>query len=328
MKNLLTYLIAPLFVTLSTFIDCGGLRPLNKDNGPVDDERSLTLYFDWSEMEEKPTGMTVFLYPIDGGTPYRYISNQVDSMTVVVPLDDYKVMVFNQTVEEFPELGFRGLDAVMSAEIYVPESSNLTRGYNTSARLKGGSVATKSTSTPAVVRSVVDYAKMYIKPEIRIFDMNVIVHVKGLEYAKKVWGTVSGLASGFMMGVEELDTESLTQELYDWKIDRPVSGGVGTISTTFGTFGIPHLTDETSGSANVDLELFFELKDETVAIFKFPVQNYIKVRHDGQGSRLEINLELGTDVSGNIPPLELPESSNGNFNLHPWGPTQDFDIVF
>lgn len=68
----------------------------------------------WIELDERPTGFTAIIYPTDGSTPKTIISNNVDSVKVTLPAGGYRVLIFNQTEEEFSSLTFRHMESYLS----------------------------------------------------------------------------------------------------------------------------------------------------------------------------------------------------------------------
>lgn len=313
--------ILALLTPLLTLFDCsGGMRTL--DRSSIEDEREITLYFDWHQLSERPTGMTVLFYPEDGGEPYKFVSNVVDSITVKLPHQNYEMLVFNQTVEEYRSLAFRNLTDFALAEMYIPDDG--TRAFNSKTRLQPNSSATKSTTIPKTTRALIERAKFYIEPENRIYDMDVTVYVRGIQFMRSVEGSMDGLASGFKLNREALVDEQMTQILEGWDIQQPNSEGVGNIHINFGTLGIPYLTDSESGNAaNVNLDLTFTLTNGEQVHFSFNVTKYIQVHEGGTG--IYIDLYLGTNEEDNIPPLEL-SPSEGAFKVESWGEEKNHEI--
>lgn len=315
---------------------------LREINAP-DDQAHITLEVDWSLMDKEPTGMTVMFYPTDGTNPYKLITNEVHYVHQDLPEKDYDILIFNQSVEEFTTLNFRGLEKFDSAEVYIPEDKNLTsridrlyndgtRGYNASAKVQPRSFASTSTkSTRDATRGYNASAK--VQPRPNVGKMKATVHVRGLENARSVNGAITGLGGGSSIAGRKLTNKSLIQELDNWNITLTRSSD-GTISTEFGTFGISPIVDHTriatntaNAMANVEaseeddyrniLYLNFLLKDYTYVSYRFDVTNNIK--DFSTEAEVELVLDLGTNIEEYI---DLPNSGfpykSTPVSVNPW----------
>lgn len=333
--------------------------------GP-DDEGHISIDVDWSLMDETPTGMTVIFYPTDGSMPYKYVTNDVFHIEQSLPEKDYDILIFNQTIEEFNTIQFRGMDKLETAEAYAPESTDTgsrldrlynsnrnrgSRGYNTNAHMRPKSLGSATTTTQNNTRPTRGYnTNAHMRPKPKIGQLTATVHVAGLSNAIGVNGAITGMASGtFLTDNGALSHEALTQELADWDIQLNADGSIGSIYTSIGTFGLSPTvghssTSRAEGSTKADFEatyvessdeddyrnilyLNFLLKDRTYVSYRFDVTSAI------QDYTADVEVELVLDLGTNLEEyLELPETGlpydQPFVTVDSWGEEVDHYITF
>lgn len=300
-----------------------------REIGDADDQAHISIDVDWSLMDEDPTGMTVIFYPEDGSKPYQYVTNDVHHIEQNLPEKEYEILIFNQSVDEFSTLNFRGLDKLETAEVYIPETKDLDsrldrlyrgngRGYSTTAQTKPRSFGGGKTNTTTKTATRGYQTNSVVKPDPRIGQLTATIHVKGLDNAVYVNGALTSLAGGTFFGKEQLNEECLTQEMEHWSLER-TENSIGVITTTIGTFGLSQNinykaitktldntryteTSEEDDYRNI-LYLNFLLKDNTYVSYRFDVTNYIQ--DFSLEAEVKLVLDLGTDLEEY---LELPET--------------------
>lgn len=83
----------------------------------------VRIHVDWSGYGKNvPMGMTVMCQHVDSGRLSKSIDNNIDYVTPYLLPGRYWAAVFNLTEGEFQNIGFRGLDAVETAEAYPPQA--------------------------------------------------------------------------------------------------------------------------------------------------------------------------------------------------------------
>lgn len=324
-----------------------------------DDLAHISIDVDWTDMGEDPTGMTVTFYPVNGSQPFTYVTNEVHHIEKSLPDQDYNIVVFNQSVEEFSTLKFRGLEHFETAEIYAIESDDTTsrldrlygrgtRGYNTSIKIKPKTMGSGVGSTDG---SRGYNTSIKIRPKSNVGNFSASIHIRGLHNAAAVNGALTGLAGGSLYALGQLNQESVTQELDDWTMSMDPDGN-GYIHTDFGTFGLSNNLNEEPASnaraaeADADsspmddyrniLYLNIRLQDNTYVSYRFDVTSRIREYNSGDEAEVELVLNVGADVSGADDglndPLVLPETGNifdmGNdgVDVEKWGETIDHNI--
>lgn len=209
------------------------------------------IQIDWSELKEKPTGMSVYIYEVDGPRRYHFKTNNVDYFRIdTLPEADYQILVFNQSEEEFSHLEFENMNEYLDATVRVRPDTTAdelnweTRsflGFNNSGMLHPGSFAVAS-----VPSARFDLTRGYnnsgmLHPGNMIGEMNINVHVMGLSNAARVEGTISGMSAGRTMATAAIIPQSMTQNLPDWDINMADNDSTpGSVHITFGTFGTMH----------------------------------------------------------------------------------------
>ena len=85
----------------------------------------MKIKVDWSDFTDKetPTGMTVIVYPQDGGAPITTKSNNTSSVLVNLAVGFYNTIVFNQSETEFGTLELRNLNNYREAEVIAIQAS-------------------------------------------------------------------------------------------------------------------------------------------------------------------------------------------------------------
>ena len=206
------------------------------------------LDIDWSELDEDPSGMTVMFYPSDGSLPYIRLTNEVHHYEVTLPADEYRVLVFNQSVNEFSYLEFSDLNDWENAQVQTPPfeddgKSRIDRLYdlpsqahasqryaqnrgntrakvfNSRMQVKGLGTATSTVSptrqstTSTYTRAKVFNSRMQVKPVIS--RMTISVRVQGLStnllatHITPTVAAVNGALTGLATGVT-LNTHKFT----------------------------------------------------------------------------------------------------------------------
>ena len=91
----------------------------------------MRINVDWSNFvhKETPSGMTVIVYPQDGGAPISTKSNTISHVLVHLPVGHYNSIVFNQSETEFGTLELRNLNNYQTAEVVTVQAP--TKWYTT-----------------------------------------------------------------------------------------------------------------------------------------------------------------------------------------------------
>lgn len=328
-------LLVLLMVGMGFLSSCEMRNVLSQEEYDNLHKAAFGIQVDWSELKEKPTGMSVYIYEVDGPRRYHFKTNNVDYFRVdTLPEADYQILVFNQTEEEFAHLEFENMNEYYDATVRVRPDTTAdelnweTRsflGYNNSGMLRPGSFAVAS-----VPSAKFDLTRGYnnsgmLRPGNMIGEMNINVHVMGLHNAARVEGTISGMSTGRTMATAAIIPQSMTQTLPDWDINLADNDSTpGSVTISFGTFGTMHqasraletrtgnaATGETSttgensttGSESMledeysnIVTVIFHMVDGSVQTFTFDATDAIEEIHDPDEGETDIGGGSGNYV--------------------------------
>lgn len=301
----------------------------------------ISVRVDWSAMDEKPTGMSVYLYPEDGSEPIVKLTNQVDETRLSVREGTYNVLVINQSISEFGSITFQGMDRFSTAKAIatrVPNGSDL-HGLE-EPEVYGPELLAIATHIRLVVteQMVSDY-QAQVKAEAALsrqvpsattlqltarpltFNATVHVHVSGIQNVRSVRGRFSGMASGclLVMGTPLASTSTYMVEQWDITHDD-TDYTQGTLTGRFTTFGLVEEAPSTAAAvstaavSNAVVSRWAEraaATDNLLSLDILLVDNQTVVstlfsvgdRIEELKEELTIRVEVGTEA-GSTPPSE------------------------
>ena len=221
----------------------------------------------WIELEERPTGFTAIIYPTDGGTPTTVTSNNVDSIKVSLA-GGYRVLIFNQTQEEFASLTFRHMESYYDSQVMLAENINDTGKYN----IKANSTLAQE---PAVFASdccnelyvdqhEIDVARstncryrkiLTMRPHIIISTLNVCLRVEGIYNGYAVEGCIDGMAGDVFPTYFEAGDNRASFVITQWtaKYDG-INKTAGYYMGKVRVFGMPGTSLYLSSSASIETQ--------------------------------------------------------------------------
>lgn len=303
----------------------------------------IRINVDWSEFpEEQPTGMTVMVYPADGGAPQTTLSNTLDHVYVNLEEGYYHTLVFNQSVTEFGSFEFRGMNRWEDAEVLaVNVSSRWYESRSGEERVvtepewlgidSDGTV--EVTPQMAEISSVhmgsnpkedVEYVIATHVPHNIIYTMHVVVHIPdGVYNLRSARSALSGLSEGVMFSTLRRSNRVATQLLEDWTLtvdkENPVKG---TLTTSFHCFGLP---DAHQGLPEENRFLLSMLLVDGKTQIDVPVE----VGHlieESDGGVLTLYLEL--TLPDGLPDVQPEGGSSSGFDatVEDWGDEIEHEI--
>jgi len=286
--------------------------------------------------QEEPTGMTVMLWGDKLTQPIVETTNDT-AVTLWLSPDRYRVMIYNQTEQEFlPYLRFHdqaGYDAMTARNTqYVSAADGMTYTYFPDPI--GVALDTIEITRDMVLQDTLffvpyqdylDNPVAYQMPE-RTFEfpevpwpmtVNVYlsVYFTPRDVIRRVEGSLSGLAEGFYMSQVLRTRETAHMEFRDqgWqyiKVDD--SDSIGLVTNETPSFGLPHgkeLLAERDSTDNV-LNLRVTLVNDSVINYTFNVghniryitpqgrEAQVRYRQDLQNLRLEVRLPEPIRIEG------------------------------
>lgn len=300
---------------------------------------------DWEPFSryETPTGMTVTLFPGDGSTPFKTVTNTIDHAVLDLPAGIYHTLVFNQSESEFGSFTFRGMDSAESAVVAVQRSSRwytctdeepvvtepewLGVGNLSHAEVTQDMIDARS-SAVAVSRAVEPAAIACVVPQNVVHTVTVRIHVIGINNLRSARAALMGMSEGYMLTQGKRLDSKVTYLMENFKVRKDEHDPTrGVIEASFTCFGLPQNHAALPDENEMTLELLL-VDNKTVKNHRFFVgDRFVKVRDDG----LELLVEVEVDVDGN--PVVLPDvppaggsSSGFDATVEDWGEAIQQDI--
>lgn len=309
---------------------------------PEDEEErgnsKIRLNVDWSGYGKTvPTGMTMLCYHTETGEKKHTIDNNIAYVTPRLSEGRHWAMVFNLTEDEYNYIGFRGLDAIETAEAYAREYKGAE--WYTGRGEEAGYVAEQPEwlAVDTIKTDCVDYHDEGTKvigtlyPKNIIFTLHVTIHTINVSNLRSARGAITGFANGRMLhsGTPNDNTVTVTHimDSYSWTRARTQEqGDIGYVKADMRCFGLPGnhrgLPEE-----NV-LEFQAMLSDgKKVLKYEIPVGHLIRNGDIPDGKRGD-NLDLFLDLWLNPPP---PPGGNDSWGfdvwIDDWDEQEDVDIA-
>ncbi len=250
---------------------------------------NIKIYVDWSDMTEKPEGLSVYCYPQDASEPTILETNQVDSPLIQLKEGSYNIIIFNRIKTGFGSLQFNGMNKFETAEVVAVGS-------------KSAWYETKSTESlirepePIAITTITDYVvetecvkKSYenflkygknitstsisVRPTLITQNAHIELQVKNLDDVRDAnfaRGAVTNLSMGYKFASQTNFGQAAVQLVDVDKWQRTITNMDsidGQVFASFSTFGTPLQTKYTRNIEyewNGELTLDFKLVDDSV----------------------------------------------------------------
>lgn len=275
----------------------------------------------------RPNGMTVMIWGSRDTAPMVRTTN-ADNITVMLPMDTYRLMIFNELMEEYaPYVVFYEPnsyeDMVVRATGYTAASRAWDTGVNYMYTPEDPRIAV-ALDTFEITQEMVlqdstvfvpyeeyrDYGyshygerdRTYVIPEVpwpMTVDLYIRVKVKHRQSLKGIEGNISGMADGFLPAhiIRTTDTGTLKFDPDSW--DRTKYGdetdSMGIITTRLASFGLPYGKELLSERVPTDNWLNFNLTltNDSVLYYSFPVGKDIRyITPEGEEARIRYRQDL------------------------------------
>lgn len=229
----------------------------------------------WIELDERPTGFTAIIYPTDGSTPKTIISNNVDSVKVTLPAGGYRVLVFNQTEEEFSSLTFRHMESYYDSQVMLAENTDDAGKYSIFPRstlAKEPAVfASDCCNELYVAQHDIDVARggngrlrkiLTMRPHIIISTLHIRLRVEGIYNGYAIGGCIDGMAGSVFPTYFEAGDNLGSFVIKDWKAEYDgVSKTGGYYVGKVKVFGMPGTSLYLSSSSSIETQTGTEYED-------------------------------------------------------------------
>jgi len=275
----------------------------------------IRLDVDWSRfVEETPTGMSVYCYNVKDPSkgPYIYLSNDISGVKISLPIGTYNIVVFNQSISEFGSLRFTGMEKFETARAYLESFTTKWKAKADDGRILyvpewlAVDVISNFNVTLEMVEQTASYRRGETKEEysthIKAVPENVVstaqvnVRVHGLQYARSARGSLTGMAEGWLLGLEHSMETTGTHVMEVWDINPDIDDETkGFVSAEFRTFGLPTSTKNNRDPESNRLYVSFLLRDNaTISDCGFSAGNHI-MQDIGDKT-----VELWTGIKSNV----------------------------
>lgn len=238
----------------------------------------------WVDMSETPTGMSIYCYPEDGGSPTTKQTNNVSSTSISLGVGKYKVLVFNQIPSEFTTVDFVGLDSYETAEINAVSTKSTwyeSKADDETLVIEPDEIAVATYHDLEISQEEidamldeymiykskskskgsddyededdVDFDEVFtynieidVYPAVVVRTTRVTVEVDGVNNLGLIRSTLHGMASGYNISEQISHSDYTTHLLETWSISKDASDNThGSIVTYFNSFGLPETTTTT-----------------------------------------------------------------------------------
>jgi hypothetical protein len=171
------------------------------------------------------------------------------------------------------------------------------------------------------------YQTFYCQPKPIIWDLRVMIHVKGAQYLHSVQATVAGLAEGTWLADLRHTSTACLHPLEEWRT-YALSDDVSVLATSIHTFGLPE-SDSATRAGNgatkyspLRLNLRVLLRDEeTVLYYHFDVSpEDMTIFEEQRVVRVEI--PAGMD----LPYADAKGSAGFDATVTPWEPGGNAEV--
>lgn len=281
---------------------------------------------DWSGYgKETPTGMTIMFHHKETGEMTHAIDNNTAHITTELTIGHHWATVFNLTIGEFENIGFRGLDTAETAEAYAREYTankwlTILSDENSYVACQPEWLATDTILTNAVETLPETKIIGTLHPRNVIYTLHIRVDVGNTGSMIAARGAISGMASGRRLAAESPNTNSITAT-HLINSDSWIRTAESSVCAEMRCFGLP------ANHQGLPEENIFEFQallsdGKTVKTYTMPVGHLVKNATASKGDDLDMYLEIRLD-----PPLPAA-GNNGSIDvwLKDWDESIDFNI--
>ena len=288
----------------------------------------LEVVFDWvNEPDANPGSMSLYLFPDEGGIPYRYDFGGRNGGTIRVKPGVYHAVCINNDERD---ILFRGEESHSTFETYMGEAMTMSIGSSYSVRSLELPRAAGLENQPMVQQPPLLWSdsqtgfsyglpssktkgndKRLIMQPRRIVDTYIVTvrNINNVRYLQSMSGTISDMADGYFTGAMTHNDNSTTLPFDLWH-DRETATAEG----RFYTFG--HCA---TASKSHKMMLYAILNDGSKYYFEFDVTTQAHNEPDGNNvyhiiiDSLNISQPMGE--GGMSPSVSIWQSEDINLEM-------------
>lgn len=280
----------------------------------LDDESVwVRVNLDWKNADARPNGATVWFFPHRADLKPVALRTHETTDSIRLRMDNYSVLVFNETEKDHGGMHFRGIDRYETFEAYsVPVLQR-----NTPVVVDGETLV--SAPDPLLVdqQDNLDITMNMIHadqrpllkfaPQPKLYTLQLSVYIHGLDNVLPTASsaTLSGLSGGLLLTGGDYSPERVTQQFaFNRLAWDPGSYQKGTLYARFLLFGIDGMTVRQGVANNNKLKLYLKLRDGSTFTLERNVGDLIS---RGSGSELALELHVGLGTSDKDPIIVVPD---------------------
>lgn len=299
---------------------------------------------DWSLFPmDEPTGMTAYAYPLheDENDIYRFISHNINYITLELEAGFFHTLVFNQSESEYGTLEFSNLEDYNTAQVRVVQAQ--ANWYSTKApETKVGSepewLAVGTAENVEVTEEMVRIAEeeflanrqeqmmraigraindvATVTPISVIKQVEFRVYCEGLYNLRSVRASVDGMAEGCILATGEVTQGSVSHTIDAWSIEEyEYDITRGELVATLGTFGIPsgHTGKPEENKFSIHLML---VDNQTTVDYDFNIGDLLTEFKELDGSNGELQkVVVKLRLPEKLPDVKPVDGVDGGFDV-------------
>ncbi len=308
----------------------------------------VSFMSDWSKFEkETPTGMTVMVYPQQGGEAIKHLTHDIGNATLDLPVGIYHSFIFNQSESEYGSVSFRGMESYETAEVYTNSTKSSwykTRAENERVVTAPEWIGTSRHEGAEVTQEMVDATGEDIlartqqrnalgiviaehTPQNIIYTVTVTVHIKGFHNLRSARASLDGLAEGYYFGSGKYSENTVTQLIENWEKttdkDDPTKG---TMTAAITCFGLPEGHTATPEENQFSISILL-VDNKTVMDYTFDVGDRF-VNDNSADVNVSLSLELELEIEEPLPDVKPEGGSSSGFDatVDDWGDEENVEI--
>ena len=321
-------------------------RPLTYDYYPYHD---IEVNVDWSKFKgEKPTGVSVWVYPQDGSKALQFRSTNVDKIKVHAPKGTHDIVVFNQIPIDFGTIDFRETDKLSTLQVFAtkdesqpwykrsegelvlrqPEAfaTNIHRDLVVTQEMVDKSWAMYTNKKPQGVTDSTHTTALYVTPTMATKRVKVKIGVKGIHNLRSLRAAIKQMSAGYNINEHIENNVHSTSLLTEWKS----SGGYGKgyVTTEYDVFGFAEevsskATDYKKWKGNITIEALL-VDNKTVKTFNIPIDGATMV--DLLTDEIDILIHIDDDIV--LPDVKPEGGAGGGFDaeVEDWDEEENVDL--
>ncbi len=310
----------------------------------------IVLNVDWSDMETVPTGMSVYCYPDDGGSPTVIQTNNVSSAELNLGVGNYNLLIFNQIPSDFGTINFSGLDNYYTAQVAATTTTSKWYASKADEELVRDpeDLAAATYHGLEVTQEAVDakldqfftedeasqttiYMTINVDPKVVVKTTRVSIALDAIYNHSSTRASLYGMAQGYTFSTQKSHTTEVTHLLESWSKTLYDDPNNGEIIAYFSCFGIPGQTTETRTVDNWDGTLSLEIllvDNATIESYDFDISDKTTLTEDS-GSKGDEDTDINApadiyvhiDEGITLPDVEPVAGSDSSFGaeVDDWG---------